>query len=185
MRLSKLTEDDLSPAQQAVLEQLRQGPRGRDVGMVGPFGVWVRAPGVGGPTQALGAAVRYATSLPENVKEVAICTVGQHHQAKFEFAAHRRLAEMAGVDSAALERLRTGGAPGFTGAEDLAWQVTRQLLGKHRLDASLYAAACDCFGENGLIELVTTIGYYCLVSLTLNTFEIPLQADMTDPFPED
>jgi hypothetical protein len=35
-----------------------------------------------------------------------------------------------------------------------------------------------------MIELVATIGYYCLISLTLNAFEIPLEPGMKDPFPE-
>jgi 4-carboxymuconolactone decarboxylase len=42
-----------------------------------------------------------------------------------------------------------------------------------------------CFGEQGAVELVTTIGYYCLISLTLNAFEVPLSADMADPWPQD
>ena len=183
MRLPPLTEEQLAPAQRAVLEAIRQGPRGGALGLAGPFGVWVRAPSVGGPTQALGAAVRYATGLPDNVREVAICTVGVFHRASFEFAAHRALAEAAGVDSAALERLRAGEAPGFRGDEDLAYRVAHHLLHEHRLSETLYAEARAAFGDTALIELVTTIGYYCLVSLTLNAFEIPLSPGMDEPFP--
>ncbi len=183
MRLPPLTEEELDPAQRAVLEAMRQGPRGGALGLAGPFGVWVRAPSVGAPTQALGAAVRYATGLADNVREVAICTVGVFHRASFEFAAHRALAEAAGVDSAALERLRAGEAPGFRGDEDLAYRVAHHLLHEHRLSETLYAEARAAFGDTALIELVTTIGYYCLVSLTLNAFEIPLSPGMDEPFP--
>ena len=55
----------------------------------------------------------------------------------------------------------------------------------HRIEAATYAAAEAAFGEEGLIELVTTIGYYCVVSLTLNAFEVPLPESWTDPFPEE
>jgi 4-carboxymuconolactone decarboxylase len=48
-----------------------------------------------------------------------------------------------------------------------------------------YVAACDTFGETGLIELVGIIGYYCMVSLTLNAFEVSLTDGMEDPFPDD
>ena len=27
------------------------------------------------------------------------------------------------------------------------------------------------------------VGYYCLVALVLNAFEVPLDADVPDPFP--
>ncbi|MGE0486250.1 MAG: carboxymuconolactone decarboxylase family protein [Gammaproteobacteria bacterium] len=183
MRLPPLAEDALDVDQRAVLDTLRSGPRGAGVGLVGPFGVWVRAPAVGGPTQALGAAVRYGTGLADDLREIAICTVGAHYRAKFEFAAHRALAERAGVDPVPLDRLRDGLEPGLAGPLDLAWRVARSLLERHRLDDALYAEARAALGERGLIELVTTVGYYCLVSLTLNAFEIPLTADMTDPWP--
>jgi 4-carboxymuconolactone decarboxylase len=66
----------------------------------------------------------------------------------------------------------------------VSYRVASQLLGKHRIDDATYAEATDAFGETGLIELVSVIGYYCQISLTLNAFEIPLTASMSDPFPE-
>ncbi len=188
MRLPELTPDDLDPAQREVLDQIRSGPRARQIsaiGLGGPFGVWVRVPGLGAPTQALGAAVRFGSSLADNVREVAICTVGHFHHARFEVAAHTAIAIEAGVDAAALARLRADQDPGFAGDEALAWRVARALLEQHRLDDALYAEAFAALGEQALIELVLTVGYYCLVSHTLNAFEIPLAPHMDDPYPAD
>ena len=117
MRLDEITTDDLTPEQMAVFEAIRGGPRGtsgrgpRLRGLAGPYGVWVRAPSVGIEAQALGAAVRFASALPENIKEAAICTVGAFYRAKFEFAAHRILGLEAGLDPADLEALRVGETP--------------------------------------------------------------------------
>ncbi|MGB1881852.1 MAG: carboxymuconolactone decarboxylase family protein, partial [Gammaproteobacteria bacterium] len=172
MRLPPIEESDLNPAQRAVFDAIQASPRG-SIGLIGPFGVWVRAPEVGGRIQSLGAAVRYETSLADNVREVAICTVGHFHRSKFEFAAHRKLAVAAGVDDSKLERLRCGDDPGFDGDENIAWRVARGLLTEHRLPDALYSEALTALGETPLIELVLTIGYYCLVSHTLNAFEIP------------
>lgn len=87
MRLSPISRDELKDAQQAVLEAIESGPRGTGqdgkprtgIGLIGPFGDWVSAPSVGSAIQATGEAIRFNTSLPENVKEVAICTVGVFH----------------------------------------------------------------------------------------------------------
>ncbi len=182
-RLSPLTEADLTPEQREVLDAIAGGPRG-NMGLQGPFGVYVRAPGVGNAAQALGAAVRFATALEENVKEVAICTVGAHYRSKFEFAAHAALAKKAGVDPAIVESLRIGEVPAFGDErERLAHEVVTQLLVQHRLSDELYARAAGLLGETRLIELVATVGYYTLVSLMLNTFQVPLRDGMTDPFP--
>ena len=191
MRLGEITTEDLTPEQTAVLDAIRGGPRGTSGrgpklrGLAGPYGVWVRAPSVGIEAQALGAAVRFASPLPESVKEAAICTVGAFYRAKFEFAAHRILGLEAGLDAADLEALRVGGTPNFAGDEATAHAVAAELLNGHRISDATYAAAADAFGEAGLVELVTTVGYYCLISHTLNAFEIPLPPDWDDPFPDD
>lgn len=184
MRLTELEEADLNDKQRAVLDAIASGPRGAGLGMAGPFGVFVRAPHLGDPAQRLGGRIRFRTSLPENLKEVAICTVGAFHRSKFEFAAHDRLAQAAGVSAAPLEQLRKGEPPSFEGDEALAWQVADQLLKLHRVDDDTYRQMVAVIGEDQMIELVMTIGYYCLISHTLNAFQIEVTDQMTDPFPD-
>lgn len=187
MRLLSVTREALDDAQREVLNAIEKGPRGKGrpgIGMIGPFGAWVRAPAVGGPIQAAGEAIRFNTSLPENVKEAAICTVGVHFRSRFEFSAHRALAIKAGVSEKALDQLVDGEHPDFNGDEQLAYTIASQLLNQHRILDETYAHGLSAFGETAMIELVATIGYYCLISLTLNAFEIPLEPGMKDPFPD-
>lgn len=187
-RLRNLALEDLDPDQRALLEEIQSGPRGArhgTIGLVGPFGIWVRHPGVGRAIQAVGAAVRFETSLPETVKEIAICTVGAHFKAKFEFAAHRRLAMEAGVGSAALDSiLNSESVSTGDDAQDLCYRLTSQLLNEWRVETETYDRARELWGEKRLIELVSIIGYYCLVCMTLNLFEIPIPPGMEDPFPD-
>ncbi len=188
MRLSPLDRTDLNDDQQAVLDAIEQGPRGAanpGIGMIGPFGCWVRAPKVGHAVQALGEAIRFNGSLPENIKEIAICTVGAHYRSKFEFAAHRRLAKLAGVSENVLDQMVAGEDPDLAGDELLAFTIASQLVNQHQLMDETYSLGVSAFGEVGMIELTATIGYYCLISLTLNTFRIPLADGMHDPFPGD
>ena len=183
-RLSKLTVEGMTPEQREVHDAIAGGPRGA-MGLVGPFGVYVRAPGVGNPAQALGAAVRFNTALPENLKEIGICVVGAHYRAKFEFAAHAELAKKAGVDAKIVEAIRTGETPSFTRDDErIVHQLSTELIHTGRISDPTYSAGRDAIGETQLIELVAALGYYSLVSLVLNAFEIPLREGMKDPFPE-
>lgn len=187
MRLAPVDRNKLSAAQADVLQQIEAGPRGSSrpgIGTIGPFSAFVKAPNIGGAAQAMGAAIRFAGSLPENVKEVAICTVGVFYRSKFEFAAHRALALKAGVSEQALDELSAGATPTFTAEESVAWDLASQLLNNHNVSDDTYSKALESFGEERVIELVLTIGYYTLISMTLNTFEIPLEPGMEDPFPE-
>jgi 4-carboxymuconolactone decarboxylase len=185
-RLTPLDRDALTPEQRALVEAVEHGPRAArhgSIGMAGPFGVWLHAPTLGDAAQRFGAVVRFGTTLPEHVKEVAICTVGAHFKARFEFAAHAPLAIAAGVDPAAIEAIRCGRQPALSDpAQALAHEITRTLLDAHRLSDTQYRDARAVFSEAELVELVTVIGYYCQISLTLNAFEVPLTPGMADPF---
>jgi len=64
----------------------------------------------------------------------------------------------------------------------LIYQITTQLLDQHSLSDDIYREGINEFNEQGMIELVSLVGYYCLVSLTLNAFEIPIDEGMNDPF---
>ena len=186
-RLPVLDVDQLTDQQRAVVDAIHAGPRGSadpGIGLRGPFSVWVRSPNVGMPAQQLGAAVRFDTSLSDQVREVAICVVGAFHRAKFEFAMHGPMAVAAGVDAAAVETIRRRGTPSLPADQAAGHDLAVQLLRDHRIDDATYQTAVDLLGEGGVIELVTTIGYYCLVSLLLNAFEVPLPAGITDPFPD-
>ena len=187
-RLTPLDLDNLTPEQQSVYDAMQSGPRGArhgKLGLVGPFGVWVRAPGIGDAVQALGAAARFETSIDEATKEVAICTVGAHYKARFEFATHQALAIQAGISEAATVAIQQGQIPVFDSENHkVCHLVAQQLLDRHCIDNETYQRATAIWGEEGMIELVSIIGYYCIVSLTLNAFEVPIVPGMQDPFPD-
>ena len=74
---------------------------------------------------------------------------------------------------------------GFEGDEAVAHALADELVRQQRPSQAPYDQAVAAFGEAGLIELTTLIGYYVLISYTLNTFDVALVDGMEDPFPED
>ena len=44
----------------------------------------------------------------------------------------------------------------------------------HQVDEATYSAAVKQLGERGTVELVGLLGYYTLISMTLNVFEVPV-----------
>ena len=187
-RLSPLDPDNLTPDQQRVYDTLRHGPRGDDqhkLELAGPFGVWVRAPEIGEAVQALGKIARFGTSINNDIRELAICTTGAYFRAKFEFVVHQELAHQEGIPEKVTEALRMGRPPELHSDEQrLCYTLTTGLLTQHRIDDHSYRDAVERWGETGVIELVNIIGYYSIVALTLNAFEIPLSPGMKDPFPD-
>jgi 4-carboxymuconolactone decarboxylase len=189
-RLSFLTRDQLDEDQAGVWDSLVESRGGGvdlfdpDGGLVGPFNSWVHAPRVGRRLSSLGAHLRFRTSLDRRLSEIAICTVGAHWHSEFEFFAHAPMAIEHGVAESVIDALRAGEMPEFEREDErIVHSVVHQLLNARRVDAETYAAAKELVGEQGLVELAATIGYYCLVSMTLNLFEVALPegADLNWP----
>ena len=75
-RLPTIPDETMTPAQRKLRDAISSGPRGRLV-MNGPFGCFLHAPEYGDVAQALGAFVRYKTSLPPRLSEFAILTTAR------------------------------------------------------------------------------------------------------------
>ena len=178
-RLPELDPAEFSPEQKRVHDAILAGPRGK---VVGPLKVWLNNPGLAEHAQALGAYVRFNSSLPPRLSELAICVTGAFWKANYEWFAHAPLAIKAGIDPAAVEAIRTGGTPNLTKSDEQAiYDFATELLKTRRVSNATFERARQALGETSVIDLVGIVGYYGLVSVTLNAFEIAVP-DGKPPF---
>ena len=179
-RTPVLDEANLSPAQQAVFDAIKSGPRGV---VQGPLRVWLQSAELADKAQALGAFCRYGTSLPPRLSELAILVMGAHWQAGFEWAAHAPIAAKAGVDPAAIDAIRRDETPVFVDAEArVIHAFASELLRNRRVSDATYAEAVTLFGTRTVVDLVGILGYYTLISMTIAVFDVPLPDGWADPF---
>jgi 4-carboxymuconolactone decarboxylase len=137
----------------------------------------VTVPALGERTANLGERLRFHTSLGPHLTEVATMTIASHYQAELEWWAHSRLALKAGVSKDVVELIGSGNPDEFEPRVDwLVYSVARQLARTGRVDPTLYTEVHEHLGDQGLVELVTLVGYYVLISFVLNAFEVPLPA---------
>lgn len=181
-RLDPLDRDAMTPEQRRVADAISSGPRG---GMRGPFEAWLRSPVLAERAQLLGAYCRFESSLAATHRELAILITGRFWSAQFEFWAHSRLAGEAGLDPSVVEAIRVGRAPvGLDESHQAVYDLVTEYLSSRRVSDRNYARAVAAFGESGLVDLIGVVGYYGLVSMTLNTFEVPVPEGEERPFPE-
>ncbi len=125
---------------------------------------------------------RFNTSLPKRLSELAICVTGRRWSSQVEWFVHARAAEQAGIAPAALEAIKDGRPPAFGDAQDaLVYDFARELQQEGRVSDATYATARDAFGVKGVVELTALIGYYTMVSMTLNAHGIPLPDGASEP----
>lgn len=181
MRLPDLDERHLTPEQRAVHDRIEAGPRGV---VAGPLRVWLRSPELAERAQELGAFCRYRSSLPPRLSELAILVTGAHWRSGFEFATHAPLGIAAGLSPALVEAVRKGERPeGMTDEERAVHDLALELNRERFVSAATYARAEALLGQVALVDLVGILGYYTLICMTINAFEVPVPAGAPDPFP--
>lgn len=162
---------ELDEAQQAARDAIVAGPRGS---LVGPFVPLLRAPLLMNRVQELGAHLRFETSLRDDLRELVILRVARHWDQEFEWGHHHPIALAAGLSPEVVESVAAGVEPvGAAPDVHAVWQLVEELLITHRVTDSSYAAATAHLDERGVVEVVTTAGYYTTLAMVMNTARTP------------
>jgi 4-carboxymuconolactone decarboxylase len=178
-RFPALQPDTMTDAQHAAMSEILAGPR---KGAAGPFKALLRSPELMTLVQKVGAYIRFSSSIPPALNELAILITARHWTAQFEWYAHLRLALEAGLDPAIAASISRGERPAF-GTEDpaIVYDFCHTLLRTSNVPDEIFDRAKHRFGERGVIDLIGACGYYSFVSLVLNVDRTPLPAGETLP----
>ncbi|MGH6683424.1 MAG: carboxymuconolactone decarboxylase family protein [Pseudolabrys sp.] len=184
-RLALIDEAHMSDAQRALMGAIRSGPRGQSITPRGPFAVWLHATEFGQLAQALGGHCRYKTALSPRLSEFAILCTARLWRAQYEWFAHAPMAEKAGVKPKTIIDLRAGREPKSAPKDERAIHAFVQELYKtNRVSDRVYKRAHAFLGNAAMVELVGILGYYALISMTLNVFRMMPPQDAEMPFTE-
>ena len=172
-RLPMPATGTLNEAQKAAAKALMEGPR---KGVYGPFLPLLRSPELLDRVARLGEYLRFESILHARIRELVTCFVARHVSNQFEWLMHAPLAIKAGVSEAALKSLQVGAQPrNLPADEETALDVTRELLASNGVSDPTYASAIAHFGEQGVVELCTLLGYFTMVSWLMNVARTPAQ----------
>ncbi|HEX2650257.1 MAG TPA: carboxymuconolactone decarboxylase family protein [Burkholderiales bacterium] len=169
----------MNDAQRAAYRGIVSGPRG---GARGPFNALLRSPELADAAQKVGAYIRFKTSLPQPLNELAILVTARYWTAQFEWYAHAQLAEKAGLGKGLISSIEKNLRPaGMTKEETAIYDFAKELHEKKQVSDAAFDAVKNLFGEKGVIDLVGACGYYTLVSMILNVERHPLPGGLPDP----
>jgi 4-carboxymuconolactone decarboxylase len=190
-RFPVLRPEQLTPEQTRVLQSLIAGPRGKDgTGLDsatrfltrGPFNAWLRSAELGELLQKVGAHIRFRSSLPPRLNELAILVTARHWTSQFEWYAHRLLALKAGLGEKLIDELARNRRPKKMRADETAvYEFCTQLHRRKNVTDAAYRRVVALFGERGAMDLIGASGYYTVVSMTLNVARVPVPAGEKNP----
>jgi 4-carboxymuconolactone decarboxylase len=171
-RFKPLTYETMTPEQKQLTDRILNSER---KSMGGPFNALLRSPEMGDLAQQLGAYIRYRTSLPHRLNEMAIIMVARSWTAQYEWYAHKPLALQAGLNPAIVDAIAEGRRPASMQAdEEVVYNFCTELLTTRQVSDATFQAATKALGERGVVDLIGATGYYQLISALLNVDRYPL-----------
>lgn len=170
-RLPAFDSVHMDAAQRAIHERIASSPRGK---VEGPFLPLLTSPELCGRVERLGVFIRYECGVPMRLREAAILAVGAHWRAAYEWHVHAPIAAKEGIPAAAIEAIGRGEPdPPFDAEPDrLVVAFVRELLREGRVAEATYAPVRALLGDKGAVELTGLVGYYSLLAMQLNVFEV-------------
>jgi 4-carboxymuconolactone decarboxylase len=178
-RFKPLTAAEMTPEQKALADAILAGPR---ASLNGPFNVMLRSPELGDRLQKVGEYVRFKTSIPPRLNELAILVTARAWTAQYEWYAHQALALKAGLPPAVIDDIAAGKRPSkLESDEAVVYDFTRELIDTKQVSDATFNAAKEKLGERGVVDLIGLIGYYHTVSMLLNVDRYPLPEGAKPP----
>jgi 4-carboxymuconolactone decarboxylase len=188
MRLPLMEPSGLTAEQKPLYDDMKTGIETNFKGfqavnpdgvLIGPWNPWLHFPKMGGPVWDLVKAMSTSPTLPKPVREVAILVTGAKFNAAYEIYAHVLVAELRGLDDDTISTIVADQRPAnLSGDEGVAYDVASALVNGGVLPTLVYNKAIEHFGAYGAAELIYLVGLYCMVSTTLNGFDVPVPEEV-------
>ncbi|MGP3534544.1 carboxymuconolactone decarboxylase family protein [Microbacterium sp. RD1] len=164
-RLSLPAEEEWTDAQREASAAIRSGPRGA---LFGPFVTLLHAPELMTRVQRVGEYLRFSSAVSNDLFELAILTVARHWHQEFEWDYHCPFAVAAGVPVEVVRDIAEHRRPSSGRAEfGFVWEFVDSLLAQGNVTTPVFDAVAS-LGEQIVVELVSTVGYYTMLALTMN-----------------
>jgi 4-carboxymuconolactone decarboxylase len=181
-RFKPLSLDEMTPEQRCVAQALMDGPRHV---VPRPFHPLLRTrPELADRVRLLGDYIRFENTLPPKLSELAILIVAKHWMALFELHIHYRVAREAGLDPAIADAIVEGRRPSSLAADEkVVYEFCSEVLEHKDVSDATFQAAMQRFGERGVIDLASLVGYFSFVSTIINTARLPIPEGSTLQLP--
>lgn len=165
---------ELTADQRYAMAKVAAGPRG---GLIAPFVPLLRAPELMTRLQLVGEYLRFGAGLPKHLTELVILLVARRWDQDYEWGHHVPLARAAGLGEDIIAAVRDEGA--VTGPDDVrvVWRFVDDLENDRGVSDPAFEAALAAVGDDGVVEVIATVGYYTTLAMTMNAARTPVPDD--------
>jgi 4-carboxymuconolactone decarboxylase len=179
-RFAQLTMEQLNEQQRPLGEQVMKVS---SVGLAGPYNPMMRSPVLGQRLFDLYHYLRWETSVPTKLNELAILIIGRQWRSQVEWYAHAPLAQKAGLSPEIIAQLKANKRPsGMAEDEALVYDFVTELTTTHEVSDATYSRAKKIFNDQQIVDLTSVAGCYVSVAMLLAMAEETTPPGKEPPF---
>lgn len=170
-RLSPVDPADFTPADRDLYDQVTSGRFNPN----GPTAIWSRNPRLAVAALDFGDYVRWNSTLDPLVRELVVLTTAVAWDCENEWVPHEALAREAGAGDELLEAVRDGAPlPSDDPLTLAAVAFARRLHEDRDVDDETYDDLHHLAGDRGIVDIISTIGFYTMIAMLLKGTRAPL-----------
>lgn len=182
-RFPQLSMDQLDDAQKPLGEQIMKIS---SVGIGGPYNTLLRSPVLGQRLFDLFHYLRWETSVPIKLNELAIIIIARHWRSQVEWFAHAPLAAKAGLKANIIAELKEGKRPsGMAEDEAVVHDFVTELVTGKKVSDETFARAKKAFSDQQIVDLTAVAGNYVMVAMMLAMAEQTVPPGKEPPFKDE
>ena len=177
-RVPQIDPAAFSPEQHKLYDAMMASrPDGK---LQGPSTMWIRNAGLAAVTGQMAKLLRYEGKLEALLFEMITLLVARQWTAHYVWSVHAKEATRVGLEPEVIEAIRTRRIPPFSHErQKIVYEITNELVDTKAICDGSYLRAQHEFGVDLLLEIVTAVGFYTLICMTIKTFEVPAPGDAT------
>lgn len=150
--------------------------------LTGPYSITINSPELARRRNGLTHYLRYETTFPRQILELAIIVTAREMDCPYVWNAHAPAARREGVSDALIDALRERRPlPDMAAEERAVVNYATEFYRTHQVRPETFAAALAQFGPQHLVELTALMGHYAQTAFFLNAFEVALPAGTAEP----
>ena len=178
-RLPPIPADRMTEAQKKVAADFEKV---RNSAPTGPFSVMLRVPELMDLSFKWRQHVQARSALSQKQAEFIILLTAREWTQQYEWNAHSPAAIQAGLPAELVAAIADGRRPERMDEElTILYELCAELQHYHSVSDATYARALAKFGEPGIVEATSMVGYYAMLAMVMNTARTPVPGGAKPP----
>ena len=172
VRVHYVEREELDAEGQDVYDTIRRDRNTDEVGL--QFKALLNNPKAAGHLTSMGASLRFQSTVPDNLKELAIILTAREWNSDIEWTGHAVAAARAGVSDASIESIRTYKTDSLTAEEAAVARFVHEMIRDKAVSDQTYGSVRSVLGDRGAVDLTLTVSYYSALALAQIALELEM-----------